>query len=118
MALLHTAHLRVREEAIEAFRARLLRHAATSLEREEGCHRFDFSQERSDPTLFLLIEVYADDQALQIHRESPHYLAFRGDVQDWVVERHWWFWNDCAPAPQNASGEGVSKEHSGSRIGS
>lgn len=98
MALLHTAHLRVREEAIEPFRARLLRHAATSLEREEGCHRFDIRQERRDPALFLLIEIYEDDEALQIHRESEHYLAFRADVQDWVVDRQWWFWDEPAEA--------------------
>jgi (4S)-4-hydroxy-5-phosphonooxypentane-2,3-dione isomerase len=92
MSLLHTAHLRVREDVVEAFRARLARHAATSLEREEGCLRFDFFQERNDPTLFLLIEIYADDSALAVHREAPHYLAFREDVADWVIDRKWWFW--------------------------
>lgn len=92
MPLLHTAHLRVKENVVEPFRARLARHAATSLEREEGCHRFDVFQERDDPTLFLLIEIYADDAALDAHRHSPHYLAFRRDVADWVVDRKWWFW--------------------------
>lgn len=101
MALLHTAHLRVREEVIEPFRARLLLHAATSLEREEGCHRFDFYQESSDPALFLLVERYADDEALRIHRESAHYLKFRADVQDWVTERQWWFWPEPTPAPSS-----------------
>jgi quinol monooxygenase YgiN len=92
MPLLHTAHLRVRDDAVEPFRRRLLQHAATSVEREEGCHRFDVFQERDDPTLFLLTEVYADDAALEVHRHSPHYLAFRADVADWVVDRKWWFW--------------------------
>ncbi len=94
MPLLHTAHLRVRPEAVEAFRARIARHAATSLEREPGCHRFDVHQERDDPTLFLLIEVYTDDAALAAHRESEHYLAFRADVATWIVDRTWWFWPD------------------------
>jgi quinol monooxygenase YgiN len=31
---------------------------------------------------------------LEAHRVSPHYLAFREDVKDWVVERTWWFWTD------------------------
>jgi quinol monooxygenase YgiN len=43
--------------------------------------------------LFLLIEVYADDAALEAHRKSAHYLQFREDVNDWVVERKWWFWD-------------------------
>ncbi len=93
MRLLHTAHLRVRDDAVEPFRARLSRHAATSVEQEVGCHRFDFFQERDDPTLFLLVEVYEDAAALEVHRRSPHYLAFREDVGDWVIDRKWWFWD-------------------------
>lgn len=92
MPILHTAHLRVRPDIVDNFLARLLRHAATSLDREPGCRRFDIQQECNDPTLFLLVEEYADDAALQTHRDSPHYQAFRNDVQDWVVERQWWFW--------------------------
>jgi (4S)-4-hydroxy-5-phosphonooxypentane-2,3-dione isomerase len=98
MPLLHTAHLRVREDAIEPFRARLARHAATSLEKEEGCHRFDFFQERSDPALFLLIEVYEDHAALEVHRNSPHYYEFRADVGEWVIDRKWWFWMSEEPS--------------------
>lgn len=92
MTLLHTAHLKVRQDAIESFRERLLRHARTSLECEHGCHVFDIHQEVKDPALFLLVEVYADEDALEAHRKSPHYLQFREDVKDLVVERTWWFW--------------------------
>lgn len=95
MSLLHTAHLTVRSDSIEAFRLRLARHASTSLERESGCQRFDFYQDREEPTRFLLIEVYADDEALEAHRVAEHYLAFRRDVADWVVDRKWWFWDSA-----------------------
>jgi quinol monooxygenase YgiN len=101
VSLLHTAHLRVKEDVVDLFRARLVRHAATSLEREEGCHRFDFFQERGDPALFLLIEIYEDDAALEAHRASAHYLAFREDVKDWVVDRQWWFWDMGARSAQD-----------------
>ncbi len=92
MPLLHTAHLKVREDAVEPFRARLARHAKTSVAREPGCRSFEFHQERDDPALFLLVEVYDDEAALEAHRTSEHYLAFRADVADWVVDRKWWFW--------------------------
>jgi (4S)-4-hydroxy-5-phosphonooxypentane-2,3-dione isomerase len=82
--IVHTAHLRVRPEALDKFRARLLRHAQITLANELGCSRFDVHQERSDPTLFLLVE------------HSTHYLAFREDVKDWVSERTWWYWTVCA----------------------
>jgi quinol monooxygenase YgiN len=100
MAILHTAHLTVRADALDRFKARLVRHAATSVEVEPGCARFDVFQERENPCLFLLIEEYADQAALDAHRASPHYLAFREDTRDWVIERRWWFWSaaDAAPA--------------------
>lgn len=93
MALLHTAHLTARDDAVEPFKARLQQHAANSLGAEEGCLRFDVHQERDNPALFLLVEVYADEAALQAHRDSPHYEAFRKDVKDWVTDRRWWFWS-------------------------
>jgi (4S)-4-hydroxy-5-phosphonooxypentane-2,3-dione isomerase len=99
MPLLHTAHLVVRAEAVESFKARILCHARTSLEREPGCQRFDVHQERSDPTLFFLIEVYSDQAALDAHRASAHYQAFREDTKRWVVERTWWFWTPLGAAP-------------------
>lgn len=99
MTVFHTAHLKVRPDVVAPFRDRLLRHARTSLDREPGaCHRFDIHQDRNDPTLFLLIEAYADDAAFEAHRTSPHYLQFREDVKDWVVERTWWYWDKLGPA--------------------
>lgn len=93
MQIFHTAHLRVHASAIDRFKARIALHARTSKTQEPGCHQFDVHQDRGDPTLFLLLETYTDEAALELHRTSPHYLAFREDVKDWVVERTWWFWN-------------------------
>ncbi|GIK88253.1 MAG: antibiotic biosynthesis monooxygenase [Burkholderiales bacterium] len=100
-AVFHTAHLRVRADAVEPFRARLERHARTSVGVEPGCSRFDVHQERDDPTLFLLVECYDDEAAFRAHRASAHFLAFREDVKDWVVERTWWYWNPVI-APRKA----------------
>ncbi|WP_108661411.1 putative quinol monooxygenase [Acuticoccus kandeliae] len=91
--LVHTAYLTCREDVLEKFRARLLRHAATTEAAEPGCLAFLIRQDRDSPTRFLLIEHYADEDALALHREAPHYLAFRADVADWVVKREWWFWD-------------------------
>lgn len=94
MTLVHTAHLRVRNNSVVPFRERLIRHAATTLAAEAGCHQFLVHQDINDPALFLLIEHYTDQAALDIHRVAPHYLAFREDVKDWVIERNWWFWQE------------------------
>jgi autoinducer 2-degrading protein len=92
MSIFHTAHLRVREDVAKSFSDRLLQHARTSLDEETGCHRFDIYQDTSDPALFMLIEIYADQAAFDEHRNSRHYLKFREDVKDWVDERKWWYW--------------------------
>ena len=96
--LVHTAHLRVRPDSVAPFRDRLLRHAATTLAAEPGCRQFLVHQDVTDPTLFLLVEHYADQAALDAHRVAPHYLAFREDVKDWVTERNWWFWQQLNSA--------------------
>ena len=95
--LIHTAHLVCRPDVVDAFRARLERHARTSVEREEGCQRFDVHQETRDPALFFLYEVYEDEAALEAHRASEHYKSFREDTVEWVTTRTWWFWHRCAP---------------------
>lgn len=93
MTVLHTAHLRARPDAVEAYKARLLRHARNSLEREAGgCLRFDVHQDKADPTLFFLIEVYRDEAALETHRGSEHFAEYRRDTDAWVSERQWWYW--------------------------
>lgn len=95
--IVHTAHLSCRPEMLEAFRARLLLHAATTIVAEPGCLRFDIHQDREVLQRFLLVEVYRDDDALAAHRASPHYLSFREDTKDQVTSREWWFWNALNP---------------------
>jgi quinol monooxygenase YgiN len=97
MTIFHTAHLRVRSDIVEPFRERVLRHARTCLATEPGCRQFDVHQESSDLTLFLLIETYADEEALQVHRASPTYRQWREDTNDWIVERRWWMWSKLEP---------------------
>jgi quinol monooxygenase YgiN len=93
MSVFHTAHLRAHPEHVAAYKARLLRHARISLDEEPGrCLRFDVHQDVQDPTLFLLIEEYADEAALEAHRTSPHFLQYKADTADWVADRRWWYW--------------------------
>ena len=98
MHVFHTAHLRVHAAVVEQFKSRIARHARFSVTQEPGCLQFDVHQDRSDPALFLLLESYADEAAFEGHRTAPHYIAFREDVKDWVVERTWWYWNQLDAA--------------------
>ena len=109
MTIFHTAHLRVRPDIVEAFRERVLRHARTCLASESGCHQFDVHQENDDPTLFLLIETYADNDAFKIHRASATYAQWREDTKEWIVERKWWMWSKLNPDAAAAASAGAGR---------
>ena len=66
-------------DGIEAFKTATLENARASLG-EPGIARFDVLQDRDDPTRFVLIEAYRDEQAPAAHKLTPHYLAWRDAV--------------------------------------
>lgn len=91
--IVHTAHLTCTEDSLQAFHARLLRHAKISLREEPGCLGFRVHQDTEVKTRFFLLETYANEKSLEAHRVSKHYLAFRSDTKDQVIKREWWFWS-------------------------
>ena len=71
MLILHV-HARVKPERIEAFRHATIENAQHSIQ-EAGVTRFDVVQQRDDPTRFVLVEVYHDENAAAAHKERAHY---------------------------------------------
>jgi autoinducer 2-degrading protein len=67
----------------EALRA----HAATCLEREPGCRRYDISIDPLEGSAFLLYQIYDDEGAYNAHRELPHYADFRNLTDPWTRSR-------------------------------
>lgn len=47
---------------------------------EPGVVRFDAIQELGDPSRFVLIEAYRDEQAAADHKLTAHYAAWRDAV--------------------------------------
>jgi quinol monooxygenase YgiN len=80
MLVVHV-NVQVKPDAIEAFRRATLVNASASLE-EPGVVRFDVAQALDDPTRFVLVEVYRDEQGPARHRETTHYAAWRDAVAD------------------------------------
>lgn len=77
-------HVHVKPERVEDFVAAIRRNHEGSI-REPGNLRFDVLQAEDDPTRFVLVEIFRDDAALAAHRETPHYLAWRDEVADWMA---------------------------------
>ncbi len=70
-----------------AFRERVARQAADSLERESGCHVFDVCIDPTRDDFVLLYEVYSDHAAFDAHLQSAHFAAFDREVGGWVVNK-------------------------------
>ncbi|ART83683.1 antibiotic biosynthesis monooxygenase [Oceanisphaera profunda] len=71
----------------DEFLAAMLPNAAASVRDEPGCHIFDVLQDREDPELFWLYEIYQDEAALAEHKLTPHYKASRAVVTDLIAEQ-------------------------------
>lgn len=84
MHIVHV-HVRVKPEFVEAFKQVTTENARHSVQ-EPGIARFDVIQQADDPTRFVLVEVYRDEQAPARHRETAHYNAWKERATDMMAE--------------------------------
>ncbi len=57
--------------------------ALGSVHHEPGCHRFDLYQNIENPSELWLYEVYANAEAFEYHRQTPHIKKWADTVKDW-----------------------------------
>ena len=77
--------VRVKSENIEDFTEACRLNHESSIQ-EPGNFRFDILQSTEDPTKFVLYESYNNEADARAHKETPHYLAWRETVADWMAE--------------------------------
>ena len=84
MLVVHV-HVHVKAERLEEFREATLANARASVA-EPGIARFDVVQQTSDPTRFVLVEVYRTPEASAAHKATAHYAAWRDAVAPMMAE--------------------------------
>lgn len=84
MHVIHV-HVHVLAHAIDAFRQATLVNAAHSVE-EPGVARFDLLEQQDDPARFILVEAYRTAEAIQAHKDTAHYAAWRDAVAPMMAE--------------------------------
>jgi quinol monooxygenase YgiN len=84
MLVVHV-QIHVKPECVEAFLAATVENASASL-KEPGIARFDFVQQRNDPTRFVLVEVYRTEEAPAQHKQTAHYAKWRDTVATMMAE--------------------------------
>jgi len=83
--LIVMVHVHVKPASVEAFKEASLDNARSSV-RESGIARFDVIQQKDDPTRFVLVEVYRNEEATAKHKETAHYARWRDTVAEMMAE--------------------------------
>lgn len=73
-------HVQVKPEHVAEFIAATRANHIGSIA-EPGNVRFDVLQHADDPTRFVLYEIFADEKAAAAHKATPHYQAWRAQVE-------------------------------------
>ncbi|NVK42468.1 MAG: antibiotic biosynthesis monooxygenase [Oceanospirillaceae bacterium] len=61
--------------------------ARASVRDEPGCHTFDVLADRERDNRIYLYEVYDSPEALQAHKETPHYLRDRPEINELIEKQ-------------------------------
>jgi autoinducer 2-degrading protein len=80
-----TVSLKVAPGHVAEFLDVIKENALRSVTDEPGCHQFDVSQSADDDHHFTLYERYADEAALEAHRNAPHFATWRAAAERLVV---------------------------------
>jgi quinol monooxygenase YgiN len=84
MLVVHV-HVHVKPEYVEPFKQATLANVRESI-KEPGVARFDFVQQRDDPTRFVFVEAYRTAEAPAAHKETKHYQTWRDAVAPMMAE--------------------------------
>lgn len=78
-------HVTVKPGHIDDFIVATRRNHEASIQ-ESGNRRFDVLQSTSDPAHFVLYEAYVSATDAAAHKETAHYMSWRDQVADWMME--------------------------------
>ena len=82
------AELKVQPDKVEAFGRLIDRQAKDSVEGEKDCHQFDVCQQETDPSVFLLYEIYSDKAAFDQHMKMPYTTQFFAEASPMIAGRN------------------------------
>ena len=80
-----TAKFRVRPEDADAW-PEISRSFTDATRAEAGCLWFDWSRSIDDPTEYVLVEAFADDDAGASHVQSDHFKAAQKELPPHLAE--------------------------------
>ncbi|BAQ24480.1 putative quinol monooxygenase [Streptococcus troglodytae] len=85
--VVHLFHLGVDQANLATFHQAGVHNLTTSYQKEAGTLAMYASSLKDNPTEFIVFEVYADEEAYQIHRNSSQYQAYIRQVGAQLTKR-------------------------------
>ncbi len=63
------------------------RNAASSMQNEPGCRRFDVMVPQEGENTVNLYEIYDNEAVFQAHLQTPHFAEFKDTVSELVLDQ-------------------------------
>lgn len=79
--------MQIRPDSVETFTALGKHNIRQSVNTEQGVLGMYVMTDKDDPSKFYIVEAYADENAYQAHRASPHFQAWLDGAKDMIVSR-------------------------------
>lgn len=86
-----TVNFKSHSDKVSEFRDAILYQARLSRE-ELGCRQFDVCQSPVDPANFFVYEIYENESAFELHKNSAHSATTRERIKDLLVQRELTTW--------------------------
>jgi quinol monooxygenase YgiN len=80
-----TAKFRIKPEHADQW-PEIAREFTEATRNEPGCKWYDWSRSLNDPTEYVLVEAFRDDDAGVAHVTSDHFKAAQRDLPQYLVE--------------------------------
>lgn len=82
IALVVKIHMKA--EFREQFIKEMWADAIGSEKNEPGCLMFNIVNDKADPNILYLFEVYRDDKAVEAHKKMPHFVKWLETTKNWL----------------------------------
>jgi quinol monooxygenase YgiN len=81
------AHLWIKPDQLYVFKEAVREEMRDALRMEPGVIAIYAVADKSDPTKIMFFEMYANEEAYRIHRETPHFKKYFDTTKDMIADR-------------------------------
>ena len=81
------AHLQIRQDQLSAFTSSVKEEMEAALRVEPGVFAIYAAADTNNPANMVFFEMYKDENAYQLHRDTPHFQKYFHTTKDMISDR-------------------------------